>query len=122
MILTYNVSAQPRIPVPLPLFIRCMSTQDAPIELGFIVLSLVYGTNPFFLHSGDTDFDNSTDILAFSVVVYLVLRSNLNKIPIPRLFRTIAQDATYYFLFIFTSHFVLLMSVRISLYSSIISL
>ena len=83
--------------------------------------------NFLVLHPGDTDSDHPTDFLAFSVVVYLVVRSNLNKIPIPRLFKTIAQDATYYFLFIFTSHFVLLMfllfaSVRISSYPSIISL
>ena len=74
----------------------------------------------FVFHPGDTDTDHSTDILAFSVIVYLVIRSNLNKVPIPRLFKTIAQDATYYFLFIFTTHFVLLMSVRISLYPSVI--
>ena len=83
--------------------------------------------NLFVLHSGDTDTDHLTNFLAFSVIVYLVVRSNLNKIPIPRLFKTIAQDATYYFLFIFTSHFVLVMflslaSVRISSYPSIISL
>ena len=79
------------------------------------------------LHPGDTDSDHPTDFLAFSVIAYLVVRSNLNKAPIPRLFKTIAQDATYYFLFIFTSHFVLLMflsfaSVRLSSYHSITAL
>ena len=83
--------------------------------------------NLFVLHSGDTDSDHPTDFLAFSVIVYLVVRANVNKVPIPRLFKTIAQDATYYFLFIFTSHFVLVMflslaSVRISLYRSITAL
>ena len=83
--------------------------------------------NLFVFHPEDTDSNHPTDFLTFSVVVYLVVRSNLNKVPVPRLFKTIAQDATYYFLFIFTSHFVLLMfllfaSVKISLYPSIISL
>jgi len=63
----------------------------------------------FALRLGDTLSDHPTDILAFSVIVYLVVRSNVKKDPIPRLLKTIAQDATYYFLVIFTSHFVLVM-------------
>ena len=71
------------------------------------------------LHLGDTNPDHSIDSLAFSVIVYLVVRSNVDKVPIPRLLRTIARDATTYFLVIFTSHFVLVMflvfaNVRIS--------
>jgi len=61
------------------------------------------------LRLGDTRSDRPTDILAFSVIVYLVVRSNVKKDPIPKLLKTIAQDATYYFLVIFTSHFVLVM-------------
>jgi hypothetical protein len=85
-----------------------------------------YGTSPV-LHPGDTRPDHPTDFLAFSVIVYLVLRSNLNKVPIPRLFQIIAQDATYYFLVIFTSHFVIVMflafaNVRISSRSSMFTL
>jgi hypothetical protein len=71
------------------------------------------------LHPGDIYSDHPADFLAFSVIVYLVLRSNINKVPVPRLFRIIAQDATYYFLVIFTSQLVVVMflafaSVRIS--------
>jgi hypothetical protein len=71
------------------------------------------------LHPGDIDSDHSADLLAFLVIVYLVVRSNVNKDPIPRLFKTVAQDATSYFLVIFTSHFAFTMflafaSVRIS--------
>jgi len=76
------------------------------------------GTPPVF-HLGDTHSDDPSDILAFSVVIYFVVRSNANKVPIPNLLKIIAQDATCYFLVIFTSHvvilvFVLLASVRIS--------
>jgi len=46
------------------------------------------------------------DILAFSVIVYLVVRSNIHKVPIPSLLRIIAQDTTYYFLAILASHLV----------------
>ena len=61
------------------------------------------------LHLGDAHSDHPTDLLAFSVVVYLVVRSNVYKVPIPSLLRTIARDATYYFLVIFTSHLALVM-------------
>ena len=63
--------------------------------------------------------DHPADSLAFSVIVYLVVRSNVNKVPILRLFKTIARDATYYFLVIFSTHlvfilFLLFANVRIS--------
>jgi hypothetical protein len=67
-----------------------------------------YETSPA-LHLGDIHSDHPADLLAFSVIIYLVVRSNVNRVPIPRLFKTIAQDATSYFLVIFTSHFVLVM-------------
>ena len=56
---------------------------------------------------GDSDSDHPTDFLTFSLIVYLVLRANLYQHPMPSLFKTIAQDATYYFLVIFTSHLML---------------
>ena len=70
-------------------------------------------------HLGDTHPDHPTDFLAFSVIVYLVVRSNVDKVPIPRLLKTIVRDATYYFLVIFSSHlvfmlFLLFANVRIS--------
>jgi hypothetical protein len=60
-------------------------------------------------HLEDIHSDNPPDLLAFSVIVYLVVRSNVNKVPIPGLFKTIAQDATSYFLVIFTSHLLLVL-------------
>jgi len=65
-----------------------------------------YGTF-LALNLKDTHSDHPADLLAFSVIVYLVVRSNVKKVPIPGLLRTIAQDAAYYFLATFTSHFVL---------------
>ena len=89
--------------------------------------SRIWYENSRILHLREAHFDHSPDLLAFSVIVYLVVRSNVYKVPIPGLLRTIAQDATYYFLIIFTSHLVLEMflvfaSVRISSQRSIISL
>ena len=71
------------------------------------------------LRLGDTHSDCLADFLAFSLIIYLVIRSKVNKAPIPNLFKTITQDATYYFLFIFTSHLMVVLflwfaSVRIS--------
>ena len=79
------------------------------------------------LRLGDTHSDHPPDFLAFSVIVYLVVRSNINKAPIPGLFRRIARDATHYFLVIFTSHLMFVMflafaSVRILQRSSVVSL
>ena len=73
------------------------------------------------LHPGGTRSNSPTDLLAFSVIVYIVVKSNVSRAPIPGLLRIIIQDATYYFLVIFTSHFVLVMflafaKVRILIY------
>jgi len=99
-------------------------------EIGFIAMSLAYGTELHLSsidHIEDTHSDHPADVLAFSVIVYLVVRSNVDKVPIPSLLKTIVQDATYYFLVIFTSHFVLVMflafaSVSTSPQASIFSL
>ena len=111
-ILAYlSVSAQPMPSIPLPIFIMCSYTGQLSMDIVFISMSLVYGTKLLLLfidHLGNTNFDHSADFLAFSVIVYLVVRSNLKKVPIPGLFKTIAQDATYYFLVIFTSHLLLM--------------
>ena len=75
-------------------------------------MTVTYGTElllHFINHLRDTRSDRPVDFLAFSVIVYLVVRSNVNKIPIPSIFKTIARDATYYFLVIFTSHLILVM-------------
>ena len=77
---------------------------------------------------GDTNSDYPTDLLTFSVIAYVVVRTNVNKVPVSRLFKTVVQDATYYFLVIFTSHLMLMMflvwftSVRLSSWFSIVSL
>jgi len=56
--------------------------------------------------AGDTTSDHLADLLAFLLVVYLVVKSDRDKVPMPILFKTIAEDATYYFLLIFSSHLV----------------
>ena len=103
----FSVSA---IPMPLassPIFAMCSRVRWFSVEFRFIIMSLVYGTElhlSLIDHLGDTHFDHPVDFPALSVIVYLVVRSNVKKVPTPGLFKTIAQDATYYFLVIFTSH------------------
>jgi len=96
----FNVSALQSPQIPLPIYVLCLFIGGVSLDIGFMAMSLVY------------------DFLAFSLIVYLAVRSNANKVPIPSLFRTIVQDATSYFLVVFTSHivivvFILLASFRI---------
>ena len=112
-ILAYlTVSAPPVLPIPFSGYIMCDFMGQFSTILGFIVMSLVYGTE-FLLslidHLENTHSDHLPDLLAFSVVVYLVVRSGVKKDPLPKILKTIARDATYYFLVIFTSHVVLVM-------------
>jgi len=72
------------------------------------VCRIRYG-NLYCPSSRDTHHNRHADLLAFLVVVYLAVRSNANKVPISRLFKTIVRDATYYFLVIFTSHLTFMM-------------
>jgi len=84
--------------------------------IGLLATSLAYGTellSSFIDHPGDSRSDHPTDLLAFLVIVYLAIRSKLQNVPTPSLFRIIARDATFYFLVISTSHIVLVIIVLV---------
>ena len=55
-----------------------------------------------------------TDLLAFLVIVLLVIGSKNRGFKMPHILRTIVQDSTVYFLVIFTSHFVLEMTLLLA--------
>ena len=98
--------------IPLPVYVLCIPVGRAFLDIACNVMSLTYGTKPFAFHpDGGVHSDHPPDLLTFSVIVYLVVRSNVYKVPIPSLLRIIAQDATYYFLIIFTSQFMFVMFV-----------
>jgi hypothetical protein len=128
----FDVSAMPIPPIPLPIYITCASGAPLSMSMGIALttVSLVYGTKLllfFEFHPGDIHSDDPADLLAFLVIVCIVVRSNANKIPISSLFKMIVQDATCYFLVIFTSHVVLVMflifaDVSVSSQSSVFSL
>ena len=56
----------------------------------------------------------STDTSVFLVVVILAAKSGLKGYKMPRILRIIVQDATIYFLVIFTSHFVFWMTLLLA--------
>ena len=53
------------------------------------------------------------DFLAFSLIIFMATTSKATKLKIPTILGTIAEDATRYFLVIFTSHFVLEMTLSL---------
>jgi hypothetical protein len=123
----FNVSTVRIPPAPLPIYAMCAIAGSWSLVIEFITISLAYCTKlllSFNLRLGDTHSDHPTDLLAFSFIVRLVVRHIVRGVLSPRPFKTIAQDATYCFLFIFTSHLVVVLfllfgSVRISSSSSI---
>jgi len=58
--------------------------------------------------------DTTIDFLAFLIIVVLAAKSRLKDFKMPSILRTIVQDATVYFLVIFTSHFVLEMTLLLA--------
>ena len=87
----------------------CIFVGRLSVEIGFTTMSLAYGAELLVGDRSSTNSDHPSDLLAFSVIIYVVVRSNITRVPIPRLLKSIVQDATYYFLFIFTSHLLLVM-------------
>ena len=54
------------------------------------------------------------DLLAFSLIIYLTAKSKASRLGVPTILGTIAEDATRYFLVIFSSHFVLEMTLSLA--------
>ena len=63
----------------------------------------------------------TTDSSAFMVIFGLAAKSGLMGRKMPRILRAIVQDATIYFLVIFTSHFVLEMTILLARVSVFVS-
>ena len=76
---------------------------------------MVRGTN-FKPGRDGTDRPNdmcTLDSLAFLMIIFLARRSRVGGFEVTGIFRTIVEDATLYFLVIFTSHFVLEMTLTL---------
>jgi len=82
-----EAGAQPLPQVPLDPYHLCLFVELRTHYVGYASISLCY------------------DLLAFSLIVYLVIKSKSRGSKLPSLFKIIVKDATRYFLVIFTSHF-----------------
>lgn len=81
--------------IPLEAFHVCVFVQHRTLEIAYAGISLLY------------------DFLAFSLTIFFIMRSKKAGLKLSTILRTIAEDATRYFLFIFTSHFVLEMALSV---------
>ncbi|KAF9789657.1 hypothetical protein BJ322DRAFT_1018258 [Thelephora terrestris] len=79
---------QPAPPIPLDAFQICIFTQNRSLEIAYTALSL------------------SFDFLAFSLIILLAVTMRAPGLKVRSILETIAEDATKYFLIIFTSHLV----------------
>ena len=109
--------AQQLPPIPLEAFRLCVHVRHRTLEMAYTSISLFYGNrnhlrpNPHVTDSAHTTF--ASDFLAFSLIVLLAVRSKGGGLKIPTLLRSITKDATRYFLVIFTSHFVLVITLNL---------
>lgn len=62
------------------------------------------------------------DFFAFLLIIFLAIDSKPRGFKVPTIMGTIAEDATLYFLVIFTSHFVLEMTLNLGRVSTAVSL
>ena len=63
-----------------------------------------------------------TDVFAFLMVILCARRSKARGLSVTTLLDTIAKDATWYFMVIFTSHLVLVMTLNLGRVSVFVSL
>ncbi|KAF9790731.1 hypothetical protein BJ322DRAFT_1104380 [Thelephora terrestris] len=78
---------QPLPPIPLDAYRLCLFVRHRTLEVVYTGISLLY------------------DLLAFLLTIILARRSKTSGLQIPTILKIIAEDATRYFLVIFTSHF-----------------
>jgi hypothetical protein len=106
------VQTQPEIP--LDAYHLCVFVQPKSFEIAYASLSLTYGTCKFPLaYSSDNDTTYTSDFLAFAFIVFYTRRSKVPGVKVRTILDTIAEDATRYFLVIFTSHFVFVMTLNL---------
>ena len=106
--------AIPRIP--FDAYHLCIFVRHRTLELVFTSISLVYGAlvrytiPPAVLIPRIT---HESDSLAFSLIIFMAAALRAPGLKVPGILRTIAQDSTRYFMVIFTSYFVLTMTLTL---------
>jgi len=84
--------SQPLPPIPYDAYHLCIFVRHRTLEVAYTSISLFF------------------DFLAFSLITYLAVRWGIENREVPTIMGTIAEDSLRYFLVIFTSHFVLEMT------------
>ena len=109
-------AGQPLPPIPYDAYHLCIFVRHRTIEVAYTSISLFYGAYERYHRFGSGDVRLTLlmvctpDFLAFSLITFLALRWGAGKLRIPTLMGTVAEDAVWYFAVIFTSHFVLEMT------------
>jgi len=95
VVLAARKGAQPLPPIPFDAYRLCVFVRHRNLEVAYTSISLFY------------------DFLAFSLIIFLAATSQPGVLKVPTIMGTIAEDATLYFLVIFTSHLVLEMTLNL---------
>lgn len=108
--------AQPQPPIPLDAYHLCVFSQpNRRVEVTYTSLSLFYGTSKIIIEFGAWVSRHATpDVLAFLMVTFWARKARARGIHVTTILDVIAKDATYYFMVIFTSHLVLVMTLNLA--------
>jgi hypothetical protein len=108
----------PQPPIPLDAYHACAFVQPHTLEIAYTNVSLFYGPCVNFLlpSMGSADPTNTLgtlDLLTFGFIIFFARKSKVPGFKVPTLLDTIAEDATRYFLVIFTSHLVFVITLNL---------
>jgi hypothetical protein len=120
-----HCSAQTMPPIPLDAYRLCVFVRHRKLEVAYTSISLIYGTWEIYVATDSTDpADNlcTPDSLAFLFIIFMANKSKTGGFKFTGILGTIVEDATQYFLVIFTSHFVLEMTLTLGRVSATVSL
>ena len=115
-VLILLVLAQPLPSVPFDAYHLCLFVRRRTLDIGYASISLFYGVGAIVNSAGmvlTVQIMCTQDFLAFLSVIFFAKRTKTAGLKIPTILGTIAEDATRYFLVIFTSHFVLVMTLNL---------
>ena len=105
--------------IPLDPYHLCLFNQLLGLEGVYVGIPLLFGAWGDLLsdestYADPTNHGNNSDLLAFTLTLFFVVRSKKAGFGVSILLRTIAEDATRYFFFIFT--FQLILVIEMPLY------
>ncbi|KAF9781004.1 hypothetical protein BJ322DRAFT_1112396 [Thelephora terrestris] len=95
-ILSAREGGQPLPPIPLDAYHVCVPREHPNLGVMYTSISLLY------------------DFLAFSLIMFFVTRSKSRGLGFRTIWETVAEDATWYFLVIFTAHLVFVFTLNLA--------